>query len=231
MASNFYLKLTLLEKLKNLVKKKFDFDHLKLNNEISAKDYFKNVISKPKNLNTGLKILHFVYFYKNTCYFLNILKRFSKERSLKSEKDQNFKTGNIFNNRGEDFDNIISYDNFDNNQMKIKKQVNDSVIFHNDRLEKDSNHNISSNIKIYEKKDSKDEDEGMILDNDIVFNVDTEKNKDDTDFRKIIMKNQENIDEFKKKINDMEINPTNGKLNNIENAKDMITFVNLIFKY
>ncbi len=76
-------KLVMIEKLRLNVKNKFTFDHLKLEGEIPAEEYLKGLINKPRQVYQGIKILYFVYLYKNAMHFFSIFKRkFGREKKV-----------------------------------------------------------------------------------------------------------------------------------------------------
>jgi hypothetical protein len=253
-------KMTLIEKLRLNIRKKFDFSHLKSANEISSKDYFKGLINKPQQVYQGIKIILLVYFFKNAMYFFNIIKKkIVKDKSLLSHEDNNGRRNELLSSLNNQGHNIIKFGKVDNDyteneaidldmnkenwkkieDIKFNKGINDSKLFHHEEIEHnaDKNFNNESNIKIYEPKDSHDNLD-HIAPNDINFQIESENYKEDfdNDFKKIIMQNQNENDDNKQKLNQLDMFYSNNSVDqaekikqNIDGNKDMISFV--IFFY
>lgn len=235
-------KLSMIEKLRLNIKNKFTFDHLKLNNEIAAEDYFKGMVNKPQQIYQAIKIIHYVYFYKNAIHFLSIFKKkHGKEKSLLNVEVDKLLSDKqpdiIVSGKSNDSDHVLKFaknqleefrnakTNLNNN---LNKGINDSNLFVNEKIEKDS---LNSRIKIYEKKESREGFDDILAHNQINFNIDTEKNKEsENDLKKFILQNHNNLNENTDNISNAYLNHLrNSKLNNPDNSKEMISYVN-IFK-
>lgn len=257
-------KLVMIEKLRLNVKQKFTFDHLKLPGEVSAEDYFKGLINKPQQVYQGIKIIYFVYFYKNAMdFFSNFKKSYGKEsnvlnadlnRLLNKQPDLDIKYDSPYSNTNnnvmkltsgnkenlEEFYRQKKMKNFDNGKIiddinQSFKGINDSNLFINDNNEKNSGQFLSDNsrVKIYEKKDSREGFDEILMHNDINFNFDDNQLKEsENDFRKIILQSQNQNENNQLKIIepgknvDENIIYKDSNLNKLRNSKDFISFVN-----
>ncbi len=239
--SRSYSKFSIIENLRLNIKQKFNFDHLKLKNEVAAEEYFKGMVNKPQQIYQAIRIIHYVYFYKNTIYFFAILKKkFSKEKTLLnveidkllSDKhlDKNF---NSKNNYSEDVmkfskNQLEEFINAKNNMTNNNKGINDSNLFGYENNDIDS---PQSRIKIYEKRESIDGFADILALNNINFDDDSDKNKEnELGLKKFILKNNNDIDKNSNQHHDTNINHfKNTKLNNNGYSRDISSLVSYLF--
>jgi len=232
-------KLIMIEKLRLNVKNKFNFDHLKSNTEVAADEYFKGLINKPKQVYQGIKIIQFVFYYKNGMHLFSLLKKkYGKEKTLSDveiEKIIEIKPEMILSDNNHKFafskkeieiDNkmVNSFKNYENNSFSNKNTYNNLInnnlngmnysnnLFKNENFDKDSPNNCLNNsrIKIYEKKDTKEGFESFLV----------------HDLKKIILQNRKEIDELIT-VQGTNYNGVSSNINrnSIDDDKDKIAFV------
>lgn len=201
----------MIEHLKLNIRKKFTFEHLKASNEVLASDYFKSLQNKPQQVSQAINIIHYVYYYKNIIYFFSLFKKkYGREKSLNAielDKVLNQSNNNNVNNNiihktiaginPASQNNIIykfgekpNIEVLDNNNYNIVS--NRGAYKNNDHALKDSDRVLSHNsrVKIYEKKESVSNMDEILNSNHINFVIESDKNKEDHDFKKMVLLQQ-----------------------------------------
>jgi hypothetical protein len=135
-------KLVMIEKLRLNVKEKFTFDHLKLAGEVSAEEYFKGLVNKPQQVYQAIKIIYFVYFYKNAFNFFSVFKKkFNREKNVSNrEMDRLLNKQPNLNINSNCNDNLIKISSNKDNleefivQKKLKNLENEKIFNTNNNI-------------------------------------------------------------------------------------------------